>query len=78
MAGAVCHELNQPMQVASITTEMLMADVKEDNPVYKDLKIIKEQTDRMGVITKKLMRITKYETKDYIGGKIVDIDKAVV
>ena len=54
MAGAVCHELNQPMQVASITTEMLMADVKEDNPVYKDLKIIKEQTVRMGVITKKL------------------------
>ena len=77
MAGAVCHELNQPMQVASITAELLLADVKEDNPVYKDLKTIKKQTDRMGVITRKLMRITKYETKDYLKGKIIDIDKAV-
>jgi len=66
------------MQVASITSELLMADVKVDHPVYKDLKTIKEQTDRMGAITGKLMRITKYETKDYLRGKIIDIDKAVV
>ncbi len=30
----------------------------------------------MGTITKKLMRITKYETKGYLKGNIVDIDKA--
>jgi hypothetical protein len=36
-----------------------------------------EQTRRMGDITKKLMRITKYETKDYVQGvKIVDIEKS--
>jgi hypothetical protein len=31
----------------------------------------------MGIIMKKLMHITKYETRDYIRGqKIIDIDKA--
>ena len=30
----------------------------------------------MGEITKKLMKVTKYETKDYSGEKIIDIDKS--
>jgi len=39
--------------------------------------MIKEQIDEMGSITRKLMRITKYETKDYTEGSIIiDIDKA--
>ena len=32
---------------------------------------------RMGVITRKLMKITRYETKDYLKGvRIIDIDRA--
>jgi DNA-binding response OmpR family regulator len=77
MAGAVCHELNQPIQVSSINSELAMADIKEDNPVFDNIKTIKEQTDRMAAITRKLMRITKYETKDYLTGRIIDIEKAV-
>ena len=78
MAGAVCHELNQPMQVVSAYSEMLMADMSEDNPLSGDINKIKGQIERMGQITRKLMRITKYETKDYVfdGKKIIDIDKA--
>jgi hypothetical protein len=30
----------------------------------------------MGDITKKLMNITKFETKDYLDGKIIDINSA--
>ena len=42
-----------------------------------DFKKIMDQTRRMGDITKKLMGITKYETKDYVQGvKIVDIEKS--
>ena len=77
MAGAVSHELNQPMQVVSIISEMLMADFKQDNSNYENIKTIKEQTMRMGTITEKLMRVTRYETKDYLKGKIIDIDRAV-
>jgi len=32
---------------------------------------------RMGGITRKLMKITRYETKDYLQGvRIIDIDRA--
>jgi len=76
MAGAVCHELNQPLQAVSGYSELLMMDVKGSNPLYDKLSKIKKQIDRMGNITQKFMKITKYETKDYLKGKIIDIDKA--
>jgi len=77
MAGAVCHELNQPMQTISGYTESLLNDFSKNDPSYDRVKKIMEEITRMGAITKKLMRITKYETKDYLQGiKIVDIDKA--
>lgn len=77
MAGAVCHELNQPMQVVSGYSELLMMGIKDDNPLYDKINRIKKQVDRMGDITKKLMGIAKYETKNYVSGKIIDIDKAM-
>jgi PAS domain S-box-containing protein len=77
MAGAVCHELNQPIQSASGFLELLLLDTTEDGPVYQKLELIEEQIERMGKITGKLMGITRYETKDYVGGmKIIDIDKS--
>jgi len=77
MAGSICHEINQPMQAVSGYSELLLMDLSEDNPRYSSIKKIKDQTDRMGKITKKLMKITKYETKSYLDGKILDIDKSV-
>ena len=76
MAGAVCHELNQPLQVVSGISELLTMAIQENNPLYKKMALIKEQTERMGEITLKLAKITSYETKDYLEGKIVDIDKS--
>jgi len=38
---------------------------------------ISQEIDRVGVIMKKLMHITKYKTREYIRGEqIIDIDKA--
>ena len=76
MAGAVCHEMNQPLQVVSGVAELLMLEVKNTDPHYEKLMTIMEQTQRMGEITNKLMKITRYETKKYLKIKIVDIDKA--
>jgi len=75
-AGAVCHEMNQPLQVVSGVAELLLLDVKNTDPHYEKLMTLMEQTERMGEITNKLMKITKYETKKYLKSKIVDIDKA--
>lgn len=77
MTGAVCHELNQPLQNLILSSDDLTAGMSEDNPLYKHAAEITRQADRIGEITKKLMGITKYETKDYIKGiKIIDIDKS--
>jgi PAS domain S-box-containing protein len=76
MAGAICHEINQPLQAASGLTELLLHERNRSDPSCKKISQIKEQIDRMGAITKKLTKITKYETKGYLGGRIMDIDKS--
>jgi len=76
MAGAACHELNQPLMSVSANFELLMMNMEESNPYYERTKTINEQIDRMAEITRKIMKIKKYETMKYIDGKIVDIDRA--
>jgi len=77
MAGAVCHELSQPAMIIEGYSEILLMNITRDSLLYKKVNRIKEQVDRIGVLTQKLMNITKYETREYSKGKkIVDIDKA--
>ena len=78
MAAAVCHEINQPMQVVSGHSDLLLKNIAEDHPLYERVKEINDQISKMGKITNKLMRITRYETREYVGGKkMIDIDRAV-
>ncbi len=73
MAGAVCHELNQPLQVISGHIDLLRMD-STDGRVNASLEVIKEQVDRMGSITRELMGLKKYSNRDYLGkSKITDI-----
>ena len=76
ISGAICHELSQPIQVISGNSELVLMEILKDNPIYENIRIIKEQAIYMGEITKKLRNITKYQTKEYLKSKIVDIDKA--
>lgn len=77
MAGAVCHKLNQPIQGISGYAELLMLKVAPDDPLYKKIAGIKNQTEKMGEITNKLMGITRYRTARYTAGEtIVDIDQS--
>jgi len=76
-AGAVCHEMNQPLQAILGHTELSLADISPDNPSYLSLTKISKQIDRMAAITHKLQSITHYETMDYDSKtKIIDIHKA--
>ena len=77
MAGAVCHELNQPLQVIQLYVDAINAAKIKDKSVRDALDQIHRQTVRMGSITKKIMQITKYESRDYLEGvRIIDIEKA--
>ena len=77
LAGAVCHELNQPIQVASVYTQMLLMELQKTDPLYVKIADINKQVDKIAKVTKKIMSITRYETCNYVGDiSIVDIDKA--
>ncbi len=76
MAGAVCHEINQPLQVLLGQSEVLKLESEKDMPINKNLAVITSQVTKIGEITRKLMNITKYETKPYLKGTIIDIEKA--
>lgn len=76
MAGAVCHEMNQPLQVVAGLCELIMMDAAEDGPFTDRLKTIRKQVGEMGRITGKLMGITRYRTKEHLEDRIIDIDQA--
>ena len=76
-AGAVCHELNQPLMAISGYSELLLMGMSNSDPLFDKTTKILQQATRMGEITGKLMGITKYKTKSYVQGeKIIDIEKA--
>lgn len=75
MAGTICHEMNQPMQIISGYTDLLLMKQEGRNGSSAKLKIIKEQIERMRTITKKLLSLHEYQTGDYAGiGTILDIN----
>jgi PAS domain S-box-containing protein len=74
LSGAVCHEMNQPLMSISGYFELIMLDMPEHDPNCPRIRKIQSQLERMADITKKLMQISRYRTKDYLNVKIVDIN----
>lgn len=75
-AGAICHEINQPLMAILGFSELLIDDAAHGQIHEDNVKEIKDQADRLAQITKKLMDITKYKTKKYLRSQILDIDAA--
>jgi|WetSurMetagenome_2_1015567.scaffolds.fasta_scaffold164874_2 phosphoserine phosphatase RsbU/P len=73
MAGAVCHEVNQPLQSISGHVELLLARTGPDDPMHSALQNISNATDRIARLTRTIMGITEYQTTKYLEGKMVDI-----
>lgn len=76
LAGAVCHDMNQPLMAISGYAELILMECPKDAPYYQKLKKIAEQAAKMGNVTKKLMHVARYETKTYLDQQIIDIEKA--
>ena len=47
MAGAVCHEMNQPIQAVYLNFEELLRNMPENKPYYKGVNVIKEKIDKL-------------------------------
>ena len=76
LAGAVCHEINQPLMAISGYAELTLMDCPQDYPHFDNLEKIISQVAKVGAITKRLMNVTRYETKPYLDQQIIDIEKA--
>ncbi len=73
-AGAVCHEINQPLQGLYLSLNEVLED---QNMIREEIGNIKRYIEKISKINRKLMNITRYQTRDYIKGiKIIDIDGA--
>ena len=78
LAGTAAHELNQPLTSVMGYAELLKRRIPEGDPNYRAVDIIFRESERMAEIVRKIGRITRYETKTYIGNtRIVDLDRAV-
>ncbi len=76
-AGAVCHEMNQPLMALTALAGLLMVDGAGGKPTREHLQAIEDQAVQLGRITRKLMHLKSYETKEYAGGDLIlDIEKA--
>lgn len=76
-AGMISHEMNQPLQALLGQADLMSMGLPAGDAKRERLEIIREQVERMRTITRKLMNISRYETKPYAGkSTIVDLDKS--
>ena len=75
LAGAVGHELNNPLQVVLTCTEKLAPPYGDDQRQFRLYSLLKANIEKMIRNIQKIQNITQYATKDYVNGKkIIDID----
>lgn len=75
-AGTICHEMNQPLMVIMGFSDLLLEDISDNSIQNSNIKEIKKQAEKLGEITRKLMTITQYKTKEYLNSEIIDLDAA--
>jgi PAS domain S-box-containing protein len=77
LAGAAAHELNQPLTSVRNYATLLRRLLEAGTNASSAAEVIESEADRMAEIVRKIGKITKYETKSYVGKqKILDLDRA--
>jgi PAS domain S-box-containing protein len=77
LAGAAAHELNQPLTSVLGYAELIRRRAADAAAVQSAAGIILQEAERMAEIVRKIGKITRYETKTYVGAaKILDLDRA--
>jgi PAS domain S-box-containing protein len=77
LAGAAAHELNQPLTSVLGYAELIRRRAADAEGVQSSAAIILQEAERMADIVRKIGKITRYETKTYVGAaKILDLDRS--
>ena len=77
LAAAAAHELNQPLTSILGYAQLIERQSIAGATHLRAVGIIVSEAERMASIVKKIGRLTKYETTDYVGGaRMLDINRA--
>jgi len=77
LAGAAAHELNPPLTSVLGYAEIIRRRAKDGQPHLREMESLAAEAERMAEIVRKIGKITKYETRDYVGeSKIIDLDRS--
>ena len=77
LAGAAAHELNQPLTSVMGYAELLKRRLEPHSSAYAAAEVIFNEAERMAEIVRKIGKITRYETKSYVGrARILDLDRS--
>jgi PAS domain S-box-containing protein len=77
LAGTAAHELNQPLTSVLGYAELLRRRLDPSSPSYAAVEVIVTEAERMAEIVRKIGKITKYETKVYVGqARILDLERS--
>lgn len=77
LAGTAAHELNQPLTSVMGYGELLIRRLPPGTPERNAAQVIMQEAERMANLVRKIGKITRYETKSYVGDqRILDLDRA--
>jgi PAS domain S-box-containing protein len=77
LAGAAAHELNQPLTSIMGYAGLIERQSPRDASYLRAVAVILSEAERMAGIVKKIGKITKYETTDYVGtARMLDLERA--
>jgi signal transduction histidine kinase len=77
LAGAAAHELNQPLTSIMGYAQLIERQSQKEAAHLRAVGVILSEAERMAGIVKKIGKITKYETTDYVGStRMLDLDRA--
>jgi PAS domain S-box-containing protein len=77
LAGTAAHELNQPLTSVMGYGELLIRRLAPGTPERNAAQVIMQEAERMANLVRKIGKITRYETKSYVGDqRILDLDRA--
>ena len=69
-AGAAAHEMNQPLMAIMASAELMQ--LSDDPQRLRELAdVVVEQADRLGQVTRRLVKLVRFQTKTYVGDRVI-------
>jgi PAS domain S-box-containing protein len=59
LAASIAHELNNPLATVGMRTESLLTKTQQDSPMWRELKIIEQEVERMGNLVANLLQFSR-------------------